>query len=478
MRDDMRKIIKIVTLFVAIIAVLAQQNIALAEQFVFDDVDYLKSENIRLICDGKQIEFDVEPQIVNGRTLVPIRAIFETVGLAVEWDTESKTVKGQSDDESNSIKFTIGSNKTIVNNEEKVLDVPACIIDGRTMVPLRFLSENMGYNVVWVGESNLILISKKDVAEWRPERYETKDAIIKYENMYVNGEKTLQVRFKQYPQNVIALVNGREITREAYDIEMAVHRYYFGEEDYCLEYEELSDNVIYAYEGDIVLQRMIEDAVMLYAAEKYGISMSDEEFEKRKAEYLDLSSFTEDERDFYTSNKHIEEHMVNKYSNLNIMKEYYEQKDGGNTPSDEELRQYVEEYKPGQTIWSRHILVKTEEEAKEALKRLRDGEEFSSLAEELNIDSSKKYGGDLGILRYEEITKPYSDVAFSMEIGEISEPVKTKFGYHIIELLDKFSEEITVENSRDKAIRAYDDYKFFELNNKLVKEAEVIIKEN
>jgi foldase protein PrsA len=170
--------------------------------------------------------------------------------------------------------------------------------------------------------------------------------------------------------------------------------------------------------------------------------------------------------------------MVNKYRNLDIMIEYYEQKGGGNTPSDEELRQFVEEYKPGQSIWSRHILVKTEEEAKEALKRLRDGEKFSSLAEKLNIDSSKKYGGDVGILCYEEITKPYSDVAFSVEIGEISEPVKTKFGYHIIELIDKLSEEITVENFRDKAIRAYDDHKFFELNNKLVKEAEVLIKES
>jgi hypothetical protein len=60
----------------------------LAEQFVFDDVDYVKSENIRVIWDGKQIEFDVEPQIVNGRTLVP----------AVEWDAESQTVKDNSDD--------------------------------------------------------------------------------------------------------------------------------------------------------------------------------------------------------------------------------------------------------------------------------------------------------------------------------------------------------------------------------------------
>jgi hypothetical protein len=204
-------------------------------------------------------------------------------------------------DESNSIKLTIESNKAIVNNEEKVLDVPACIIDDRMMVPLRGLSENMGYNVVWVGESHLILMSKKDVAEWCPERYETKGAIIKYENMYVNGEKTLPVRFKQYPENVIALVNESEITREAYDIEMALHRQYFSEEDYCLEYEELSDNMIYTYEGDIVLQCMIEDAVMLYAAEKYGVSMSDEEFEKRKAEYLDFISFTEDDRDFYAS---------------------------------------------------------------------------------------------------------------------------------------------------------------------------------
>ena len=63
------------------------------------------------------------------------------------------------------------------------------------MVPLRFLSENMGYNVIWVGASNLILMSKNDVVEWRYEGFENVPPYKKYEVKYVNGTKTNETRY-------------------------------------------------------------------------------------------------------------------------------------------------------------------------------------------------------------------------------------------------------------------------------------------
>jgi peptidyl-prolyl cis-trans isomerase C len=84
-----------------------------------------------------------------------------------------------------------------------------------------------------------------------------------------------------------------------------------------------------------------------------------------------------------------------------------------------------------------HILVQKQSEALAVLERLKKGESFSNLAKELSIDKgSGKRGGDLGYFGRGMMVKPFEDTAFKLEKGQMSEPVKTEFGYHIIKRLD------------------------------------------
>lgn len=80
-----------------------------------------------------------------------------------------------------------------------------------------------------------------------------------------------------------------------------------------------------------------------------------------------------------------------------------------------------------------HILVKKQSEALSIIERLEKGESFAELAKELSIDKgSGKKGGDLGFFRRGMMVKPFEVAAFKLEKNQISEPVKTEFGYHVI----------------------------------------------
>lgn len=102
------------------------------------------------------VTLDVPAQVVNDRTLVPLRAIFEALGATVEWDENIKTVTSVKDDIT--IKLTIGSDKLYKNGEETVLDVPAQVINDRTLVPVRAVSEGFGCLVEWIAESEQVMI--------------------------------------------------------------------------------------------------------------------------------------------------------------------------------------------------------------------------------------------------------------------------------------------------------------------------------
>ena len=83
-----------------------------------------------------------------------------------------------------------------------------------------------------------------------------------------------------------------------------------------------------------------------------------------------------------------------------------------------------------------HILVKTEQEAKNVLERLAKGEKFSNIAQQASLCPSGKRGGDLGTFTGGKMVKEFEIVSFSLQKGQISTVVKTKFGYHVIKRLE------------------------------------------
>ena len=107
-----------------------------------------KAENgINVTINGMLKEFDVAPQLINDRTMVPMRAIFEEFEAEVAWD--EATASATASTEHTTIKITENSDIAYVNGKEVKLDSPAVIIDGRFLVPLRFISESFGADVAW-----------------------------------------------------------------------------------------------------------------------------------------------------------------------------------------------------------------------------------------------------------------------------------------------------------------------------------------
>jgi peptidyl-prolyl cis-trans isomerase C len=105
--------------------------------------------------------------------------------------------------------------------------------------------------------------------------------------------------------------------------------------------------------------------------------------------------------------------------------------------TDDKAKAYYQSHKDEfKQVRASHIVVDTEDQAKDVKKRAAGGD-FAALAKELSTDpSAKENGGDLGYFRKDQMVKPFADKAFAMKVGEVSDPVHTEFGYHIIKLAE------------------------------------------
>ncbi|WFA09377.1 peptidylprolyl isomerase [Tissierella sp. Yu-01] len=126
----------------------------------------------------------------------------------------------------------------------------------------------------------------------------------------------------------------------------------------------------------------------------------------------------------------------------NLLKDYAVNKIiAGITTKEEELKDYYEKnkdsYNKPESVKASHILVDNEDKANEVISELNEGLSFEDAAKNYSTCPSKEAGGALGEFTKGQMVKEFEDVAFNMEVGTVSKPVKTQFGYHIIKLTDK-----------------------------------------
>ncbi len=125
----------------------------------FYKVQLIKPAIVTVLFNGRKLYFDQVPVIEDGRTLVPVRAIFEELGATIDWNGDTQTVTAIKDDVT--ISLTINNLTATKNGEVITLDVPAKIIGGRTLVPVRFVSDCFGVGVDWNATGKQVVLTSK-----------------------------------------------------------------------------------------------------------------------------------------------------------------------------------------------------------------------------------------------------------------------------------------------------------------------------
>ena len=119
------------------------------------------SNDIKVVVDDRLVEFDTPPCLIGGRTMVPLRAIFEALDVTISWDQPTQTVTAFN--EAYLVKCTIGNNDMYVNNVKKTMDIAPMIIENRTLVPARFIAEAFACDVEWDSSSLTVNIRSKSI---------------------------------------------------------------------------------------------------------------------------------------------------------------------------------------------------------------------------------------------------------------------------------------------------------------------------
>ncbi|GEM_PF-2368257 len=133
-----------------------------SKQYTLNVKNAGEADEISVTIDGNLVKFDQPPVIKDGRTLVPLRAIFTQLGATIDWNQDTQTTTAKKDN--TIVSMQIGNSIYKVNNSEKTLDVPAQLINSRTLIPVRAVAESFECDVLWHGDINLVEITRSNAS--------------------------------------------------------------------------------------------------------------------------------------------------------------------------------------------------------------------------------------------------------------------------------------------------------------------------
>lgn len=215
--------------------------------------------------------------------------------------------------------------------------------------------------------------------------------------------------------------------------------------------DDLYDFLVKA-QGQEALDALINEKIIALEAKKEKVKITDEEIDKEFDKFVEQNggkdAFKAALEQSGTTEDEFKESIVQYLSTRKLIEPRIK-------ITDEDIKAAFEENKEAfnqeEEVEASHILVEDEETAKEVEKKIKDGGDFAKLAAEYSIDEANKdQGGELGFFLHGDMVPEFSDAAFKMNVDEVSGPIKTENGYHIVKVTDKKeAKEATFEDHKD-----------------------------
>lgn len=296
-------------------------------------------------------------------------------------------------------------------------------------------------------------------------------------------------------EEVVATVNGKEITVKEYETNLALYKQsiesLYGTSIWDTEVEE---GVKYKDKFKELMVDQIADIEIIYDQAKKDNLLPTEEEVNTKFKELKANIDADENYKKSLENIGVTDEFLKKQQEQDLaLNNFKENFDKTTTVSDEEIQKYYDDNKKDfykNEVKASHILISTVDEngkelsdakkkeakakAEEVLKKIEAGEEFASLAKEYSADTgSAAEGGDLGYFGKGVMVSEFEDAAFGLEVGEVSDIVETQFGYHIIKVFDKVDEQSPLSDEKDSIKKILLSEKYTQTIEKLRKAAKI-----
>ncbi len=385
-------------------------SLLLSVMFIISVPVFAEEAPISVLLDGQYVTFDVAPATINDRTMVPVRAIFESLGATVDWLPDSGTVLSTMGE--TEVRLSVNDTTLYKNGTPITLDVPAQIVGEKTLVPVRAISEAYGCQVGW-NQWNRTVVIISDLDSVTCMTVNDEPVSMGYFNFALSHAESQAMQMLQ--------ANSEDI-KQAWNAP-------FGAETL----------------GEAIASAAVEQCIFTKAnaqkAKSLGITLTEEEKINIEESILSFEEFLPAvvstqaaARAFYTDDKYAE-----KYYNT-LMEQ--------NTLTDDEAKKSLDE----NYVTAKHILISTvdadtgaplsaEEKstkkklAEDILYRIRRGADFDKMVKEYGEDPGMTASPDGYFFTKGEMVAEFEAATFALKPGQVSGIVETAYGYHIIKRL-------------------------------------------